>query len=167
MTEACMTALRCPIWPSLITIKAMMLIKQVGVLVNILNCKLKKHVAAVFKSEGINLTAEQFLVMDTLWNQGEMTQQSIAYIIQKDKNSVTQFIDNLEKKRLVQRVVDTSDRRVNNIRLSKAGLAMKDNTKKVAIDALNDIVAGIPEEDLKSFVRVLNKACDNIEKLKL
>ena len=76
----------------------MMLIKQVGLMVNILNCKLKKHIASVFKSEGINLTAEQFLVMDTLWNQGEMTQQSIAYLIQKDKNSVTQFIDNLEKK---------------------------------------------------------------------
>ena len=145
----------------------MMLIKQVGVLVNILNCKLKKHVASVFKSEGINLTAEQFLVMDTLWNQGEMTQQTIAYIIQKDTNSVTQVIDNWEKKGWVQRVVDSTDRRVNNIRLSEAGMAMKDNTKRVAIAALNDIVDGIPEEDLKSFVRVLNKACDNIEKLKL
>ena len=143
-----------------------MLIKQVGVMVNILNCKLKKHIASVFKSEGINLTAEQFLVMDTLWNQGEMTQQSIAYLIQKDKNSVTQFIDNLEKKGLVNRVVDSSDRRVNNIRLSKAGMAMKDNTKIVAIDVLNDIVDGISEEDLKTFVKVLNKACDNIEKLK-
>ena len=143
-----------------------MLIKQVGVMVNILNCKLKKHIASVFKSEGINLTAEQFLVMDTLWNQGEMTQQSIAYLIQKDKNSVTQFIDNLEKKGLVNRVVDSSDRRVNNIRLSKAGMAMKDNTKNVAIDVLNDIVEGISEEDLRTFVKVLNKACDNIEKLK-
>lgn len=143
----------------------MMLVKQVGVLVNILNCKLKKHIASVFKKEGINLTAEQFLVMDTLWNQGEMTQQNIAYIIQKDKNSVTQFIDNLEKKGLVRRVVDTADRRVNNIKLSKAGLAMKDNTKKVAIAAVNDILEGIPEEELKDFVKVLNKACENIEKL--
>ena len=142
-----------------------MLVKQVGVLVNILNCKLKKHIASVFKKEGINLTAEQFLVMDTLWNQGEMTQQNIAYIIQKDKNSATQFIDNLEKKGLVQRVVDTADRRVNNIKLSKAGLAMKDNTKKVAIAAVNDILEGIPEEELKDFVKVLNRACENIEKL--
>lgn len=142
-----------------------MLVKQVGVLVNILNCKLKKHIASVFKKEGINLTAEQFLVMDTLWNQGEMTQQNIAYIIQKDKNSVTQFIDNLEKKGLVQRVVDSADRRVNNIKLSKAGLAMKDNTKKVAIAAVNDILQGIPEEELQNFVKVLNKACENIEKL--
>ena len=142
-----------------------MLIKEVGMLVNILNCKLKKHMAAVFKSKGINLTAEQFLVMDALWNQGEMTQQSIAYIIQKDKNSVTQFIDNLEKKGLVQRVVDASDRRVNNIKLSKTGMAMKENTKEVAIEAINNILAGISEEELKAFASVLNKACDNIEKL--
>ena len=143
----------------------MMLVKQVGVWVNILNCKLKKHLAAVFKANGINLTAEQFLVMDALWNQGEMTQQNIAYIIQKDKNSVTQFIDNLEKKGLVVRSVDAADRRVNNIKLSPTGLAMKDNTKQVAIGAINDILEGIPEDDLKAFVKVLNKACNNIEKL--
>lgn len=143
----------------------MMLIKQVGVLANIFNCKMKKYIAAAFKANGINLTAEQFLVMDTLWNQGEMTQQTIAYIIQKDKNSVTQFIDNLEKKGLVQRSVDASDRRVNNIKLSKEGMAMKDNTKAVAIEAINRILDGISEDELQTFVRVLNRACDNIERL--
>lgn len=142
-----------------------MLIKQVGVLANIFNCKLKKYMASIFKSEGINLTAEQFLVMDTLWNQGEMTQQTIALIIQKDKNSVTQFIDNLEKKGLVQRVVDSSDRRVNKIRLSPTGLEMKDNTKNVAIAAINGILEGISEEELQTFVNVLNRACNNIERL--
>ena len=145
----------------------MMLIKQVGVLVNILNCKLKKHITSAFKAKGINLTAEQFLVMDTLWNQGEMTQQSISYIIQKDKNSVTQFIDNLEKKGLVQREVDAADRRVNNIKLSREGMAMKENTKAVAIDTINEILDGISEEDLRIFVRVLNRACDNIERKNL
>jgi len=143
----------------------MMLIKQVGVLVNIFNCRLKKYLATVFKSEGINLTAEQFLVMDTLWNQGEMTQQTIALIIQKDKNSVTQFIDNLEKKGLVKRVVDSSDRRVNKIQLSKAGLELKDKTKSVAIRAISTILDGNTEQDLKTFVEVLNKACNNIERV--
>lgn len=145
----------------------MLLVKQAGVWVNIFNCKMKKHIAAVFKKKGINLTAEQFLVMDALWNEGEMTQQTIAYIIQKDKNSVTQFIDNLEKKGLVRRVVDSNDRRVNKIKLSATGMAMKDRTKKVAIGAINDILEGISEEELKVFVKVLNKSCDNIERLNL
>ena len=42
---------------------------------------------------------------------------------------------------------------------------MKENTKKVAIAAINDILNGIPEADLKVFVEVLNKACNNIEEL--
>ena len=143
----------------------MILIKQVGVLVNIFNCKLKKHLGTIFKSEDINLTAEQFLVMDTLWNQGEMTQQTIAFIIQKDKNSVTQFIDNLEKKGLVQRVVDSADRRVNKIRLSPTGMEMKERTKSVAINAINAILDGISEQELQVMVDVLNRACNNIERL--
>ena len=140
----------------------MMLVKQAAVYVNILNCRLKKHLGEVFKKNGINLTAEQFLVMDTLWNEGALTQQNIAYIIQKDKNSVTQFIDNLEKKGLVVRSVDKDDRRVNNIVVTETGLAMRDRTKEVAINAMNDILSGVPEADLNTFVEVLRKACDNI-----
>lgn len=140
----------------------MMLVKQAAVYVNILNCRLKKHLGEVFKKNGINLTAEQFLVMDTLWNEGALTQQNIAYIIQKDKNSVTQFIDNLEKKGLVVRSVDKGDRRVNNIVVTETGLAMRDRTKEVAINAMNDILSGVPETDLNTFVEVLRKACDNI-----
>jgi DNA-binding MarR family transcriptional regulator len=139
-----------------------MLIKQVGVYVNILNCKLKKHLAEVFKKNGVNLTGEQYLVMDTLWNEGTLTQQAIAFILQKDKNSVTQFIDNLEKKGLVTRSVAKQDRRVNNIMLTPEGMALKDSTKQLAINTMNELVAGIPEQDLNTFVSVLKQICDNI-----
>ena len=139
-----------------------MLIKQVGVYVNILNCKLKKHLAEVFKKNGVNLTGEQYLVMDTLWNEGTLTQQAIAFILQKDKNSVTQFIDNLEKKGLVTRSVAKQDRRVNNIMLTSEGMALKDSTKQLAINTMNELVDGIPEQDLNTFVSVLKQICDNI-----
>lgn len=143
----------------------MMLVKQAAVYVNILNCRLKKHLGEVFKKNGINLTAEQFLVMDTLWNEGALTQQNIAYIIQKDKNSVTQFIDNLEKKGLVVRSVDKGDRRVNNIVVTEKGLAMRDSTKEIAINAMNDILSGVSEEDLTTFIFVLRKASETIQEL--
>ena len=140
----------------------MMLIKQVGVYVNILNCKLKKHLAEVFKKNGVNLTAEQYLVMDTLWNEGTLTQQAIAFILQKDKNSVTQFIDNLEKKGLVTRSVAKKDRRVNNIVVTDEGMALKDSTKQLAINTMNDILGGISEDDLQTFVKVLKQVGNNI-----
>ena len=140
----------------------MILVKQAGVYVNILNCRLKKHLAEVFKQHGVNLTAEQYLVMDTLWNEGTLTQQAIAFLIQKDKNSVTQFIDNLEKKGLVTRSVAKEDRRVNNIVVTQEGMALKDSTKQLAIDTMNKALAGIPEEDVLTFVDVLKKVCSNI-----
>ncbi len=140
----------------------MILIKQAGVYVNILNCRLKKHLAEVFKKNDVNLTAEQYLVMDTLWNEGTLTQQAIAFIIQKDKNSVTQFIDNLEKKGLVTRSVAKEDRRVNNIVVTAEGMALKDSTKQLAIDTMNEALKGIPEADLQTFVGVLKKVCGNI-----
>ena len=140
----------------------MILVKQAGVYVNILNCKLKKYLAEVFKKNNVNLSAEQYLVMDTLWNEGTLTQQEIAFIIQKDKNSVTQFIDNLEKKGLVTRSVAKEDRRVNNIMVTEEGMALKDSTKQLAIDTMNKALEGIPEEDVLIFVDVLKKICANI-----
>ena len=140
----------------------MILVKQVGVFVNILNCRLKKYLAEIFRKNDVNLTAEQYLVMDTLWNEGTLTQQAIAYIIQKDKNSVTQFIDNLEKKGLVRRVIDKNDRRVNNVVVTKTGLQLKDSTKQLAIDSMNDILKDISEKDLNTFVSVIQKICENI-----
>jgi DNA-binding MarR family transcriptional regulator len=141
----------------------MILVKQAGVYVNILNCRLKKYLAEVFRQNNVNLTAEQYLVMDTLWNEGTLTQQEIAYIIQKDKNSVTQFVDNLEKKGLVTRSVSKDDRRVNNIVVTEEGMALKDSTKQLAIETMNKAMAGIPEEDVLTFVDVLKKICDNID----
>ncbi|MBQ6307624.1 MAG: MarR family transcriptional regulator [Bacteroidales bacterium] len=140
----------------------MILVKQVGVYVNIVNCKLKKYIAEAFKKNGVNLTGEQYLVMDALWNEGTLTQQAIAFIIQKDKNSVTQFIDNLEKKGLVTRSVAKEDRRVNNIMLTEEGMALKDSTKQLAIDTMNKALDGISEDDLNTFVGVLKKVCANI-----
>ncbi|MBQ4399134.1 MAG: MarR family transcriptional regulator [Bacteroidales bacterium] len=140
----------------------MILVKQAGVYVNILNCRLKKHLAEVFKKNNVNLTAEQYLVMDTLWNEGTLTQQAIAFIIQKDKNSVTQFIDNLEKKGLVTRSVAKEDRRVNNIVVTKEGMALKDSTKQLAIATMEQALKGIPEQDVLTFVDVLKKICANI-----
>ena len=140
----------------------MMLIKQVGVYVNIINCRLKKHIAEVFRKNNVNMTPEQYLVMDALWNEGTLTQQAIAYIIQKDKNSVTQFIDNLEKKGLVTRMPAKDDRRVNNIVVTEQGMSLKDSTKQLAIDTMNKILEGISEEELQTFVKVLKQVGNNI-----
>lgn len=118
----------------------MLLIKEVAVYINILNSKIKKYFGDELNKNTINMTPEQYLVMDILWDEGTLSQQAIADIIQKDKNSVTKFIDSLERKGFVFRAVDKEDRRINNIVLSKDGIMLKDTTTEVAINMMNQVV---------------------------
>ena len=92
-----------------------------------------------------------------------MSQQAIADIIQKDKNSVTKFIDSLEKKGLVYRAVNKEDRRVNNIIVSEEGKKLKTKTTEVAVKMMRNVLKDIKEEDLMSFDRVMMQIKDNLD----
>ncbi|MDD4058779.1 MAG: MarR family transcriptional regulator [Bacteroidales bacterium] len=120
---------------------------------------------SIFAEHGFNLTAEQFLVMDTLWDEGTMSQQEIADIILKDKNSVTKLIDALERKGLVVRVVGENDRRQKMIHLTEKAIEVKEAITKIALESTDSIIKDIPREELVNFVKVLNKMADNIDSL--
>lgn len=141
----------------------MMLIKEIAVYVNILNSRIKKCFFDKLQENGINITPEQYLVLDILWEQQSLSQQKIADIIQKDKNSVTKIIDSLEKKNLVRRVVDKNDRRINRIELTEDAEALSKLTTEVAIDFMNDVVRGVDEQDLDNFVKVMLQMKNNLE----
>ncbi|MBE6336588.1 MAG: MarR family transcriptional regulator [Lentimicrobiaceae bacterium] len=143
----------------------MLLIKKIAVYINVLNCSIIKYFAKELTKNGINLTPEQYLVMDILWDEGVLSQQAIADIIQKDKNSVTKFIDSLEKKGLVYRAVNKSDRRVNNIIVSEEGIKLKPKTTEVAINMMRNVLKDIKEDDLIAFDKVMNQIKDNIDSL--
>jgi DNA-binding MarR family transcriptional regulator len=141
----------------------MLLIKKIAVYINIVNCSLIKYFAKELSRNDINLTPEQYLVMDILWDAEVMSQQSIADIIQKDKNSVTKFIDSLEKKGLVYRQVNKTDRRVNNIVVSEEGMKLKAKTTEVAIGMMRNVLKDIKEEDLMALDKVMNQIKENID----
>ncbi len=141
----------------------MLLIKKIAVYINIVNCSLIKYFAKELSRNDINLTPEQYLVMDILWEAEVMSQQAIADIIQKDKNSVTKFIDSLEKKGLVYRQVNKTDRRVNNIVVSEEGMKLKVKTTEVAIGMMRNVLKNIKEEDLMALDKVMNQIKENID----
>ena len=141
----------------------MMLIKEIAVNVNILNSRIKKFFFDRLQEHGINITPEQYLVLDILWEKQSLSQQNIADIIQKDKNSVTKIIDSLEKKNLVQRVVDKKDRRINKIVMTDEAFALEKITTEVAVNFMNDVVKGIDKQELDGFVKVMRQLKNNLE----
>lgn len=140
----------------------MILSKSVAVSLNLAACKLKQFTAAMIKRNNIDLTPEQFLLIDLLWNEGPMSQQVMADTMHKDKNSITNLADQLERKGWVVRKKDDFDRRSNILTLTEKAESLKLEAKEKGISILEQIIEGISEEDLTVFLNTLEKLSDNM-----
>lgn len=130
-----------------------------------LNFKLIKLLSANLKEKGVNLTSEQFIVMDILWRNGKMPQSSIAAQMHKDKNSITQFIDSLERKKLVRRCERPTDHRINDIEVTAQGEALHKTTIEVATETMQSIFNGLSDDELDTFERLLQVVNANIDEI--
>lgn len=123
---------------------------------------INRTVLKAFAQEGIDITTEQWTVLSCLWDKDKIIQQVICDLTQKDKPSVTRLIDNLEKKNLVRRVSDPSDRRNNLILLTPRGIALKQKTTEVVHSIVNHALEGIPDNELIRAKEVLLRIMHNL-----
>jgi DNA-binding MarR family transcriptional regulator len=129
---------------------------------NLTGCKLKQFIAAKLRQMDVPLTPEQFILIDLLWNQGSMSQQQLADQMQKDKNSVTKLVDALERKGFVVREQNRQDRRSNTLILTEKAEGLKPGAKQKGISILDEMLIGISEEELRSFLVTLGKLNRNM-----
>ena len=140
----------------------MLLSKEVAVEINLTGCKLKQFIASKLRQMEVPLTPEQFILIDLLWNQGSMSQQQLADQMQKDKNSVTKLVDALERKGFVVRKQNRQDRRSNTLVLTEKAEGLKHGAKQKGISILDEMLVGISEEELRSFLVTLHKLNRNM-----
>lgn len=143
----------------------MLLSKEIAVYINLVACKLKQYISSMLKQSNVQLTPEQFLLIDILWNQGPMTQQKMADTLHKDKNSITKLADALEKKNLIVRERNAKDRRSNIMVLTPKAEKLKSGAKEAGISILDRMLTGISDDELRSFLVTLNKISDNMGSL--
>ena len=141
----------------------MVLEKQVFLFLNIVHNSMKQRINETYRNKGFQLSPEQFLVMDTLWDEGVLTQQQIADITMRDTNSIVKLIDGLESRKLVKRVSNPNDRRQNLIKVTPHSLRIKDEVEAVAFEAVTGILGEIPQDELKVFVKVLARMESNMD----
>jgi len=71
-----------------------------------------------------DITLSQFGVLETLYHLGPMCQGEISTKLLKSSGNVTLVLDNLEKRNLVKRTRDTTDRRMVILSLTPEGEAL-------------------------------------------
>ena len=140
----------------------MLLSKEVTVELHLTGCRLKQYIATMLRQQDVPLTPEQFMLIDLLWNQGEMSQQELADQMHKDKNSVTRLVDAIERKGFVVRRQNTSDRRSNTLVLTEQAESLKAYAKQKGISILDKMLEGISEDELRAFLTTLRKLSLNM-----
>lgn len=118
----------------------------------------------VLKRHNVDMTFEMLQVMNCLWNEQGISQQSLTEKTAKDKACLTNLINNLEKKNWVIRKEDSSDRRNRLIFLTAQGEELALTVKPLINDIYTQTgiemeVSRINEctEDLKRLYEVLNE----------
>jgi len=67
------------------------------------------------------LTVSQFGVLEAIYHLGPLSQKDLGRKILRSSGNITMVIDNLEKRRLVRRERDSSDRRIFVVHLTGEG----------------------------------------------
>ncbi|MDP4238915.1 MAG: MarR family transcriptional regulator [Bacteroidota bacterium] len=109
------------------------------------------------KQTDIKLTMAQFGLLFTISEEKEeVILKDVAEKMGKDKSAILRMIDLLEKKELVRRVVDSTDRRKNHIIVTKKGEQFIVEFREIELKLNNELQEGLSVNDMKTFYKVVD-----------
>ena len=103
------------------------------------------------------LTATQFGVLATLLHNGARSQRELSREVLTSPGNMTELIDRLEQRGLVQRARQPSDRRAMQVVLTPAGKALAEPLFARHAGDVAAIMGGLTSEELRQFELLLDK----------
>ena len=115
-----------------------------------------------FREEGYAITVEQWQLLINLNNTNDQFHQQLAENTFKEKSTVTRILDGLEKKGLVKRVTETTDRRQKRIRITAKGRVLLEKVKPLAHDVQSRALRGLDPEGVRVCQDILLTIYGNV-----
>ncbi|WP_237275989.1 MarR family winged helix-turn-helix transcriptional regulator [Tenacibaculum ovolyticum] len=122
------------------------------------------HIQDIFFEKNISLTKNQFIVLKRLKGKNGLPQQELAFLTGRDKTSLTRLINTMEKKNLVARILSKSDRRINNIHLTKKGELLLEETLPIMKNFAISLQENISDEEIAKTINTIKKVQENLKK---
>lgn len=105
----------------------------------------------------LDISSQQMGIMLMLRQKLASTPFELSKMLGIDTGLMTRMLDKLETKGLVVRSRDEEDRRVVNLALTKAGVAVADQIPDIAPDVLNARLKDFTKAELNELRRLLRK----------
>ena len=133
-----------------------------GYLINLAAQRLKYELHQTFQAKGYDVTPEQWAVLNRLWEQDGLSQVDLAERTFKDKPGTTRILNLLEKKGIVVRRPDESDRRILRVFLTRIGKDLRRKLIPCAQEVLAKSGKNLSREELVQFKLTLNQILRNL-----
>ena len=134
-----------------------------GYLINLAAQRLKYELHQTFQERGYDVTPEQWVVLNRLWEQDGLSQVELAERTFKDKPGTTRILNLLEKKKLVVRRPDENDGRVLRVYLTGTGWEIKEKLVACAEAVLQKGSQDLTKAEITQFKLLLNRLLRNLE----
>lgn len=126
---------------------------------------IQKPMVLRMRQEGITHSMDQIVMLMIIRHECEtIVQQDLVDIMGKDKSVILRMVDVLETEGLLKRIVDSNDRRRNNLELTEKGLIMLDEVSQIEVQLSTELLQGVSDDDLDAFYRVVDKIRQNAQK---
>jgi MarR family 2-MHQ and catechol resistance regulon transcriptional repressor len=103
------------------------------------------------------LTVSQFAVLEVLYHKGDLRISEILDKILSTGGNMTVVIDNLVKENLVKRCIDSKDKRVNLISITKEGRDLISEIFPKHLDNINEVFSVLATDEKESLINLLKK----------
>lgn len=114
------------------------------------------------KQAGLTITVDQWLTLNCLNENPQITQKELAEAIFKDTASITRIIDLLVTAKYIKRNINKEDKRKSNLSITNLGLEIIDKASPIVNNYRNQALKGIgiaKEDHVKMVMKTIIKNC--------
>ena len=124
-----------------------------------------KRLTNKFSTAGFDVSYEQWSILVHLYRKDGQTQQELANIAVKDKAAITRLLNVLEKKNIVLRIPDRTDKRSKLVYLTHRAKEFRTDLIAIVEELLKEAEQGIEPDEIIQCRATLNKIFTNMDTL--
>lgn len=137
--------------------------KQIGFYLERTTRSVKLNFVQAFAKAGINLTPEQWVIIDRLHKQNGQSQTELANSSYKNAPTISRILDVLERKTYIERQRFENDRRRYKIFLTPMGQEVAEKALPLAESLRAKGWKGLSDSDYEILIFLLDKVFGNFE----
>ncbi len=137
--------------------------KAVGFWLNRVYQRTRSEMYRLFAEHGEDVTPEQWMVLIRLWERDGLSQAEVSDATLRDAPTMSRILRTMEQRGLIQRERSEADGRVQLVKLTRQGRALKGKLVPLVRSLVERTLRGISERDVDQLRRTLQHMFENLE----